>query len=413
MKFFNYIVPVFMLAFAFVACTSDENDIKVEDVDEVITELSLTDSESRAAKELFEFDINFFKAVVAKEQTNSNVVCSPTSAAILISLIANAADDELANDIYTALGSSNIADLNALSSKYLRALPNLDSDVKFASTNSVWYDSRYTINPAFSSVAKKYYLADCFKRDIQSKKVEVVNEINEWAANETNGVIDRIIDDLPADVASILANALYFKGPWAVPFETENTEEMAFYGKNGTSTVQMMFQTGKQFCISYKEFAIVRKQIANNHYEAIFILPSDDIDSFIAESDFDKLLNHTGTPPTECELHLPKFKYEPTSDLHLNDAFSSLGIKNLDKYAKTPMFVENVTANNELHQKVGIEFNESGAEGAAVSWGMWATGSGDHGEPKVEVIKFDHPFVFFIREVSTGAVLFAGKISDL
>lgn len=96
--------------------------------------------------------------------------------------------------------------------------------------------------------------------------------------------------------------------------------------------------------------------------------------------------------------------------MNLNRALVSLGIESLDKLTDLTMFTPAQKAQYIIVHKAGIEFNEEGAVAAAVST-VNTYVSPSIGDP-VEV-KFDRPFVFLIRETTTGALLFAGKISDL
>ncbi|MBK6979660.1 MAG: hypothetical protein IPH28_23340 [Cytophagaceae bacterium] len=70
-----------------------------------------------------------------------------------------------------------------------------------------------------------------------------VNKINQWAADNTNQKIKKILDEIKADDVMFLINALYFKGDWSKQFKTENTVKEDFAGTKTTRPVDMMNQT--------------------------------------------------------------------------------------------------------------------------------------------------------------------------
>jgi serine protease inhibitor len=66
---------------------------------------------------------------------------------------------------------------------------------------------------------------------------------------------------------------------------------------------------------------------------------------------------------------------------------------------------------SDVKHKAFVEVSEEGTEATAVTIvGMELTSMPQPQEPIV--IRFDEPFLFFIREASSGLVLFAGQIND-
>ena len=409
-RFLDWLCPMLFI-FAFVACTSDGNDLKVED--EEITYLTLTAAESRAAEDLKEFNMNFFKAVVSDLSDEANVVCSPTSASILLSMVANAAEGDVADEIKQAFNCNDFDALNGLSHKYLAALPAIDPDVTFTSANAVWYHNGYTIRPSFEKVVDQYYKAAVTGRNFDGSKAAIIDEINAWCKKETNNIIEKIIEEIPSHTVSVLANAIYFKGAWAKPFDSKETLNMDFNGIKGAKGVKMMHKLGVQSYKKGENFEAVKMNVGVENFEVIFILPQNDVAEFVAGADFNQILGQ-GFHGEYVDYYLPRFKFSSPTTMELNKSLSKLGITSLNRETPLSMFTENVNAKHFIGQKTGIEFTEEGAEGAAVTIDRLVTSNGGAGSaPEPKVVKFDHPFVFFIREVSTGAVLFAGKISDL
>ena len=105
----------------------------------------------------------------------------------------------------------------------------------------------------------------------------------------------------------------------------------------------------------------------------------------------------------------PRFKFR-SDKMDINDALGLMGIKDINNFRKLTAFTEDIEARHDISQKTGVEFNEEGAEAAAVTSTFVGSSPGPgHGF----VMQFDRPFIFMIREATTGAILFAGHIVKL
>ena len=114
---------------------------------------------------------------------------------------------------------------------------------------------------------------------------------------------------------------------------------------------------------------------------------------------------HTST----MTIHLPRFLIKTEKDLI--ETLNSLGIKDaFNDYSAnfTKMSITKGLYIGLLKQKTYIELNESGTEAAAVTIGGMTSESAFPSQPTE--IRFDHPFGYVLKEKSTGAILFAGKV---
>jgi serpin B len=109
------------------------------------------------------------------------------------------------------------------------------------------------------------------------------------------------------------------------------------------------------------------------------------------------------------DLFIPKYKTE--YEISLNETLQQLGMgiaftdfADFSGISSIPLQISNV------RQKTFVSIDEKGGEAAAVtSVEIIATSAGLPNPPKV-VFRADRPFLFAIRENSTGVVLFMGKI---
>ena len=408
-------LPAVAVALAMGACSSDnepgeEPTVTIDPVEEV--EFELTAAEKAAASRALGFQTDFFRAVNAlPENAGKNVVVSPLSAQVLLSIMANTAGQQQADEIMAALDCNDMDAINSLAVKYQSALPMIDDAVKMTLANSMWYNNRYTVNPEPASRLGEVFGIEPVASDFNDGK-KVSDEINRWAADKTNNLIREIM--LPAqirpDLLAVAANALYFSGEWANPFDADNTEKEAFAAVDGQATVDMMKNDGMQHVMTGEAYSAVKMELgASGKFYALFVLPAEgtDINDFVETFDA-----RTATPFKDdaVTFWLPKFKFE-TSDIYLNQPFAHLGMNSLNSLVETDFFMEKPEAYFDVFQKSVISFEEKGAEGAAITWNRMCMATGDPVDaPPHPVVKLNRPFLFFINEASTDACIFAGKM---
>ena len=118
---------------------------------------------------------------------------------------------------------------------------------------------------------------------------------------------------------------------------------------------------------------------------------------------------------TMVNIKLPKFKVEYNQEL--SGILKEMGIDKafLPSYAEfnSKMFdniLDNVCISSVLH-KTFIEVDENGTEAAAITAILMRTTSV---KPEYEVKEFnaDRPFIYFIRDNESGAILFMGQIVE-
>lgn len=375
-------------------------------------EYVLSKAEEQAAVDLSEFSSDFFKALCAGEGADKNVVASPSSAAIFLSMLANTSKPEAAQEIYSALGTDDIETLNTLNQKILGGLPSKDAEVTLNFANSLWYEQSFWLNPKKSKILSDIYFAELYKKDIKNNSANVANEINDWVSDKTNGLIPSILNGLDSSIGAVLINAQYFNGLWTKPFASSKTVSRQFNGTNATSWVKMMHSNAEQnyFCDESK--TIIKKTFGKSEaFCACFVLPAEGVgvDDLIEEDIISEALRVNYTK-AELDLYLPKFEVITKDNISLNKPLKDLGITKAMNMAYSDLLNCDMIGYSDIKQKVSLKFDETGAEAAAITFaelhGM--------GIPHIKAeVKFDRPFIFTINETSTGLCLFAGKINNL
>ena len=408
-------LPAVAVALAMGACSSDnepgEELIVAPTLPEEV-EFELTAAEKAAASRALGFQTDFFRAVNAMpDNAGKNVVVSPLSAQVLLSILANTAGQQQAAEIMAALDCNDMDAINSLAVKYQSALPMVDDAVKMTLVNAMWYNNRYTVNPEPASRLGEVFGIEPAAADFNDGKT-VSDEINRWAADKTNNLIREIMQpaQIRPDLLAVAANALYFSGEWANPFDAAKTEKEAFAAVDGQTTVDMMKNDGMQHVMTGEAYSAVKMELgASGKFYALFVLPAEgtDINDFVETFD---ARTATQFKDDAVTFWLPKFKFE-TSDIYLNQPFARLGMNSLNSLVETDFFMEKPEAYFDVFQKSVISFEEKGAEGAAITWNTMCLATGDPVDaPPHPVVKLNRPFLFFINEASTDACIFAGKM---
>lgn len=392
------------------AC-SDSAEVTEPAVEPVVPDAPITyeftAEQSRAAEASAPFMDKFWLAAEAS-MGESNYVVSPLSADILLSMVANTSTGNLGEEILQTLGCIDKTVLNELASKYNVALPALDPSVTLGIYNTSWYKNRYIINPGFVDLMDYYYDAEVVGHPFDNS---LVGEVNAWCDRKTNGLIPEIIYNVPDDAVMLIADALYLKGAWANPFDAENTSEKVFRGSRGDSKVMMMNAVGMQHYAENANFQAVRMELGSGAIEAVFVLPREgaDMDSFLSENI--EAINNANFMDMDIDFSIPRFKFV-SGIMRLNEMLGTTGIKSLGVADPTDVLEGLAMIRHHIFQRTSLEFNEQGAEGAAVTWDI-AQIEDIGSEYHKPVMNVNRPFYVIVRVAATGAPLFAGRINNL
>ncbi|KAF3450078.1 hypothetical protein FNV43_RR06158 [Rhamnella rubrinervis] len=186
-----------------------------------------------------------FKGVVFK---STNLVVSPLSLHILLSLVAAGSKGRTLEQLLFFLRSTSVSYLNLLSSQivFLASLVEgsdqnneflVDHGPLLSFVNGAWVDQRFKLKPSFEGIVKRSCRAQLENVDFLNKAEEALEEVNFWAENASNGLIKECLPSgsLNSETAPVLANALYFKGTWDQEFDPSRTHLRDFHLLNGQS----------------------------------------------------------------------------------------------------------------------------------------------------------------------------------
>jgi serpin B len=364
------------------------------------------------------FGLGVFRQL-ADAKPNDNVVFSPLSAGLAVSMLANGAQGETLAGIERTLGTGiGVEALNGANVALVQALRG--GDVELAIANSLWARQGIPFLPSFMETNRRFYDAEVAALDFSSPAASA--RINRWVSDKTRGRITRMVEDGPidADVILYLMNAVYFKGRWQDEFQAGATRPMPFHAAGGR-TVQrpMMQRTGEYRYLRADGFQALRLPYRGGRF-AMYVLLPDEGSSVAA-------LRGQLTPQAwtdwmgrfggarEVRVVMPKYRVNVESGL--NRPLQALGMADAFSQTRanfgamlTPEFLRQGNAYvSEAKQKVFIEVNEEGTEAAAVT-GIEVRTTSAPAEPVSFVV--DRPFLLVIRDDTTGALLYIGQVND-
>ncbi|MFC1725515.1 serpin family protein [candidate division KSB1 bacterium] len=395
-------------------CSNDDNPVDSETPEPGLPRL-LTQAEIEIISAGENFGLKFFKEVVNQDE-NKNIFLSPLSVSMALGMTLNGANGQTEEDMKSTLEFTGMSqeNINSAYKSLIELLLNLDSKVIMELANSIWYRYDVQVLQDFIDVNRDYFDAEV--RSIDFSAVDALETINGWVYDETNGKIEDLIDQFPANIVMYLINAIYFKGTWKYQFDQANTSSDIFRLSDGSEvSCQMMNLTGALNYTQNSLFQAVDLPYGVGNYFMTILLPRDgvttgDILDQMNTSNWDSWIN--GFSEINVDLSLPKFRVE--YDLELSDVLSALGMGvafqagAADFTGIRPIEQGDLWINRVLH-KTFVEVNEEGTEAAAATAVEIIERSG--GTTPLD-LKIDHPFIFAIRENNSGTILFIGKIEN-
>ena len=172
-----------------------------------------------------DFSVELFKKSFSD---NQNTLISPLSVTLALAMTANGANGQTKIEMETLLGKD--IPLEQLNSYLCGLTDELTSDDGFTlcTANSIWFrddENRLKIENSFLQTNADYYKAAAFKRSFDSSTCD---EINKWVSDNTDGMVDKILDEIPYEAIMYLINAVSFDAEW----ESEYYEHQVCYIPN-------------------------------------------------------------------------------------------------------------------------------------------------------------------------------------
>ena len=376
-----------------------------------ITELprALTVVEREVVHSSNSFGLDLLREVVERDE-RPNIVLSPFSASMALGMTLNGADGETFDAMRSTLGFAGLTqeEINESYRGLIELLTQLDPTVRFNIANSIWTNEDEPFLDTFIQAVTDAFGARSESRDFSDPST--LAAINQWVDENTNGFIDRIIDELDPDLAMLLINAIYFDGTWTTQFDPDKTSRQPFTRTDGSTVqVDMMSVSDTEFPFGGGAgYSAIELPYGGAAFSMVVVVPHEDATAFAGSLDtdeWDEVIS--GLNPRELDLvSMPKF--ELSYDVFLNEALKAMGMDvafrpGADFTRMSP--IGDLLCIDFVRQKTFIEVDERGTRAAA------ATAVGIR-PTSFNGLIVDRPFVFAIRERLTGTILFVGFVGD-
>ncbi len=357
----------------------------------------------------FAFDL--YKQVVDDE---SNIFFSPYSIFSVLSMTYEGARGETADEIKETLYLPELFDLRLSSARLYNVINKKDKEYLLSTANALWAQKDYSFIEEYFSTIENFYGGKIETLDFVSKTEESRKTINKWVEKQTK---DKIVDLIKPGILGpstrlVITNAIYFKGDWLYQFEKEDTQIMDFTTLNGTKEkVDMMHLDNSDISFLYKDTdkaEILSLPYKGNELSMLIVLPKGEFKDFekgLINENFEKMIS--GMSEKNVEVFIPKFKME--LEYYLNTPLQNLGIEKAfteDADFSGMTGKRDLSVSDVIHKSF-VEVNEEGSEAAAAT-AVVLKETAMIDEENI-VFKADHPFLFVIRENSTGLILFMGR----
>jgi serpin B len=280
--------------------------------------------------------------------------------------------------------------------------------------NAAWAERTYTFKTDYLDVLATSYGVGINLLDFKSEWESARVTINDWVAEQTEQKILNLLPEnvLSTDTRLVLTNAVYFNAAWKQAFDPQDTQDGSFNLLDGsTVTTKFMGATlASAPAMQGTGFVAVELPYQDERLSMLVVVP--DSGTFTA---FESALDGTaldaivaGLTPQSVSLGLPRFKVETSQSLE--DLLQALGMTSAFISGQADFSgmdgTQNLYISKVLH-KAFIDVGEKGTEAAAAT----AVVMNDLGIALTGLsIYANRPFLYFLRDQPTGAILFMGRV---
>lgn len=369
------------------------------------------------------FGLNLYRQLsLNNAEAKENIFFSPYSIATAMSMLHQASDGTTQNQLEKVLGFRLAhLDKQLASDRFQNVTEALfttgNSSNVLKTANGAVISETFAVKDPYKQMIQNEFRGEIMNADFVNKGTEVVQQVNTWVANQTEGRIAQpFTEPFDPNTQMVLLNTIFFKGLWKHPFKKDQSFQAPFQcvGGKQSNNADFMFKSKEVFSINLDEVesVMILLPYEQNEYALYAILPNNPesdlsqiraaLSPWYIESAISRLA------PRDAVLKFPKFKFE--TKFEVQDILRSMGITAVfGNEAELPGLSDSKVAVSRVKHIANVELDEEGTVAAALT--------------SLEIMKtsifnpfeynFNHPFVFFIRHQATGQLLFVGEVNCL
>jgi serpin B len=386
---------------------------------------------TREQARLFADSTNAFAMDLWRELRSSaggaseNQVLSPASIAIALDMALGGARGETAAQVQHVLHLTDARAIHEAASNVLSTWNDPARDAyTLAVANRLFGERSFSFEPSFLELTRRRYGAPLEGLDFAGSPESGRNRINDWVASRTR---DRIRDLLPEGAVNtstrlVLTNAVYFLARWQTPFEPSLTRPAPFFaGGSRQLEVPTMRQRVRLPYGEHEGVQLVELPYEGGELAMMLALPTDrgGLPQLEAQLSSERLAAWVAALANRpVQVALPKFRVAPGAPTRLSQPLGALGMPlaftrgaaDFTGIANPPRPEDRLYVSEVFH-KAFVQVDEEGTEAAAATAIAMEGGGARRSSTPVEFTA-DHPFLFLIRAVSSGTILFMGRVVD-
>lgn len=377
----------------------------------VSSNTSSEDLDLLAQQAISSFAIDMFKESILTN-SSENIMLSPISVVNALAMTSNGAVGDTLNEMETLLGG-NRQEIATYLKNYNSILRASNNHINIA--NSIWFkDSvKLEVKDEFLQLNKDYFDADVYKSQFND---DTLTDINSWVSENTDGMIDSIIQEIPDNAIMYLINAVSFDAEWDEIYLETKVNEGEFFNADGTiSKIEFMTSEESQVIVLEKGVGFI-KPYKNDEYSFIGILPNDGVSiqelvEELTSKDLNSIVN--GANFEDVDVVLPKFKVEYSTEL--SNLLANMGMvqafeSNNADFSDMATGDGNIYIGNVLH-KTFINVDEKGTQAGAVTAVEMLM---KMAMPMMKrEIRLDSPFIYLIVDNRQNIPIFLGNINNI
>ena len=358
-----------------------------------------------------EFSVRLFQE---SREEGENTLVSPLSVLCALAMTANGARGETMAQMETLFGMP-ISELNEYLYVYTQALPE-GKTYQLNLANSLWIrdDGRIQVEEDFLRTNATWYDAGVYQAPFDNSTVK---DINAWVSENTDGMIDHVLDRVPEETVLYLINALCFEAQWKNIYYEHQVRDGVFTTEEGDARdVELMYSNEYQYLEDDKAAGFM-KFYDDEAYAFVALLPKEGVRlrDYIASLTGENLRTMlSNVQDTKVETAIPKFQSEYTVEmkeilqtLGMTDAFDpeQADLSGIGETSTGLLYI------NQVLHKTYIAMDEQGTKAGAAT--VVATGEGAAPPTEVKTVYLDRPFLYLIVDREAGLPVFMGTVMDI
>ena len=341
-----------------------------------------------------------------------NTLVSPLSVALAFGMVAEGADNETLEELQDVLGMS-VDDMRDLSEYIIRKTL---ANNQLSTANSLWINNvdGFTVNEEFLEQNSEHYCADIFEAKFNNRTID---EINNWVRKNTDGMIEKIIDNLDERAVMCLINALLFDAKWEDVYDEHQVSDGIFVTEKAEIEPAKYMHSSENLYIKDEKATGFVKYYEGRDYAFVALLPDIGVSvaEYVSTLDGEKLEELLeNAEETEVRTKIPKFEYE--TGLNLKSVLKDMGMEKAFDEEKADFSKlgqiqgGNIWIGDVLHSTkitVAEQGTKAGAATAVIMYGNGALPS----EPKE--VYLERPFVYMIVDMENNLPVFMGTVMSV